>query len=203
MNPVRFTDPTGRCVDADFGCGAQGRTIAANPDAFAGAAPYAAAAAGILAAGPLAGVVIEAAISNPATTATIINSVAEGAATNALGGGSVAGGVGILANRAAGKAAEALAGKELLAEGNKILGSQVGARTSAGLRFIDHLVQSPGGKMTAVEVKAGNGMRNAAQLAKDGKMATEGAILTGKNAPDALRGQKWIIETIERRYPNK
>ena len=89
---------------------------------------------------------------------------------------------GVQANRIAGKAAEALAAKELVAEGSTILGSQVGARTSDGLRVIDHLIQNPAGKLVAVEVKAGNGSRSAAQLAKDGKMATEGAVLVGKHA---------------------
>jgi hypothetical protein len=31
-------------------------------------------------------------------------------------------------------------------------------------------------------------------------MATEGGVVIGKNAPDALRGQQIVIPTIERRY---
>jgi hypothetical protein len=69
-------------------------------------------------------------------------------------------------------------------------------RTTAGLRYIDHLIQTPTGKILAVEVKSGAAVRNAAQLAKDALLATEG-VLVGKNAPAALRGQQLIIETIE------
>ena len=36
---------------------------------------------------------------------------------------------------------------------------------------------------------------------KDAETVTKGAVLTGKTAPTDLRGQKVIIETIERRYP--
>ncbi len=110
---------------------------------------------------------------------------------------------GLQANRAAGKAAELLAAKELVAEGNILLGSQVAARTANGLRVIDHLIMTPAGKIIAVEVKAGNAIRSAAQLGKDGKMAIDGAILVGKNVPESLRGQKIVIDTIERRYPRK
>jgi len=133
-------------------------------------------------------------LANPGAVVTASNMAGEAVGVTSLG---------VAANRLVGQAAERLAAKELVAEGNKILGSQVGARTSEGLRVIDHLVESSTGKMFAAEVKAGNGVRNAAQLAKDGKMATEGAVLTGKNAPEALRGQRVILETVERRYPNK
>lgn len=133
-----------------------------------------------------------AAMANPATTTAIVGEA-----------GAAAGVTGVGANQAVGKAAERLAAKELVAEGNKILGSQVGARTSSGLRVIDHLVETPSGKVMGVEVKAGNGVRNSAQPTKDAKMATEGEVLTGKNAPEALRGQRMIIETVERRYPNE
>ena len=92
-DPVNQTDSTGRCVDSDFSCGEQGRAIAANPGAFSGAAPYAAAAAGIMAAGPLVGVAIEAAIANPATATAIINGTAETFAGDALGGASLTAGV--------------------------------------------------------------------------------------------------------------
>lgn len=109
----------------------------------------------------------------------------------------------VVANRAAGKAAEEMAKRELTAEGNTALGSQVSANTSAGRRVIDHLIETPNGKLLAVEVKAGNGARSASQLAKDGLMAKEGATLVGKNAPDFLQGKTVILETIERKYPIK
>ena len=46
----------------------------------------------------------------------------------------------LAANKAAGRAAEARAAKDLVAEGNTILGSQVSVRTSEGRRVIDHLI---------------------------------------------------------------
>lgn len=106
----------------------------------------------------------------------------------------------LAANRAAGAAAERLAARELVAEGNTILGSQVSIRTSAGLRRVDHLIQTPTGQILAVEVKSGNAVRSASQLAKDALLSTEGGVLVGKNAPAALRGQQLIIQTIERVY---
>jgi uncharacterized protein (DUF1501 family) len=104
----------------------------------------------------------------------------------------------LAANRAAGLAAERLAARQLVAEGNAILGSQASVRTSLGLRRVDHLIQTPGGQILAVEVKTGNAARSAAQLAKDAALATEGGVLVGRNAPAALRGQQLIIQTIER-----
>jgi len=108
--------------------------------------------------------------------------------------------VGVQANRAAGLAAEARTASDLIAEGNTILGSHVGARTSEGLRVIDHLIQTPNGQILAIEIKSGGAVRNARQMLKDSLMATEGAVITGKNAPVALRGQQIVISTIERRY---
>ncbi|HWO25766.1 MAG TPA: hypothetical protein VNO30_43820, partial [Kofleriaceae bacterium] len=88
----------------------------------------------------------------------------------------------LAANRAAGIAAERAAARQLVAEGNTILGSQVSVRTSLGLRRIDHLIQTPGGQILAVEVKSGNAVRSAAQLAKDAALASEGGVLVGRNA---------------------
>lgn len=107
----------------------------------------------------------------------------------------------LVLNRAAGKAAEAAAKRDLVNEGNEVLGSQVSVNTSAGRRVIDHLVRTPEGKVVAVEVKAGNASRSAAQMLKDSRMATEGGKLVGKNAPADLRGEIMKIETIERKYP--
>jgi hypothetical protein len=104
----------------------------------------------------------------------------------------------LAANRAADLAAERLAAQQLVAEGNTILGSQVSVRTSAGLRRIDHLIQMPDGAILAIEVKSGNTIQSAAQLAKDSALATEGGVPVGKDAPAALRGQQLIILTIER-----
>ncbi|TVL19612.1 hypothetical protein AYI92_10255 [Shewanella xiamenensis] len=105
----------------------------------------------------------------------------------------------LAANKAAGKAAEAQAAKDLVAEGYTILGSQVSVRTAEGRRVIDHLVQDANGTIRAVEVKAGGAVRNTSQLDKDNALATQGGTLVGKNAGE-LRGQTMVIETIERRY---
>jgi RHS repeat-associated protein len=103
-------------------------------------------------------------------------------------------------NRVAGKTAEALAKTDLVAQGNKILGSQVAVWTSLGLRVIDHLVQTPEGQIVAYEVKSGQAVRSAAQLAKDAEIATKGGVFVGKNAPAALRGQTLAVPTFELRY---
>jgi RHS repeat-associated protein len=107
----------------------------------------------------------------------------------------------VLENAAKGKAAEAAVATELKAEGKTILGSQVTAKTSEGTRRIDHLVES-GGTVGAVEVKSGNATRSASQVAKDNAMASEGATLVGKNAPNDLKGKPVKIETEVRR-PNE
>ena len=107
---------------------------------------------------------------------------------------------GIVLNRIAGREAERIVAAQLVAEGNTIIGSQVAVRTSEGLRFIDHLIMTPGNKMIAIEVKSGNAVRNARQLMKDGLMATEGAVVVSRRAPDLL-GRRIVVETIERRVP--
>ncbi len=109
--------------------------------------------------------------------------------------------VGVQANRTRGLAAEARVADDLLAEGNVLLGSHVSVNTSSGRRVIDHLIQTPDGTIIAIEVKSGGAVRNSSQLAKDALMATEGGVMVGRNAPDALRGQTVIITTIERRVP--
>jgi RHS repeat-associated protein len=107
---------------------------------------------------------------------------------------------GVQANRAKGLVAEAKAAEDLIANGNKILGSHVSAQTSAGRRVIDHLIETPTGQIIAIEVKSGNAVRGSSQLVKDSLMSSEGAVLVGKNAPDVLKGQQIILETIELRY---
>ena len=61
--------------------------------------------------------------------------------------------------------------------------------TSEGRRVIDHMVQTPDGRIVANEIKSGNGTRSAAQRAKDGAMAVEGGVPIGQNAPGSLRGR--------------
>lgn len=103
-------------------------------------------------------------------------------------------------NRARGLAAEAQARLDLIAEGYKVLGSHVRATTSGGIRYIDHLVESPTGELIAIEVKSGNARRNSSQLAKDALMSTEGAVISGRNAPERYTGTTQVLRTIEMRY---
>jgi len=132
--------------------------------------------------------------------ARVAEHAAEGARAIEAGVHTVEGTSTIAANRVAGLAAEAKAEKELVEEGNTILGSHVSVRTSEGRRVVDHLIKTPDGRIVAVEVKSGGAVRNASQLAKDEAMATKGGVVIGKNAPNGLRGQEIVIETIERRY---
>ena len=103
-------------------------------------------------------------------------------------------------NRAAGKEAEAIVAKQLEAEGYTIVGSQVGVRTSLGLRFIDHLVEDPAGNLIAMEVKSGGGVRTGLQVAKDAEMATQGATIVSSKVP-RLTGQLKVIRTVVRTVP--
>jgi RHS repeat-associated protein len=105
----------------------------------------------------------------------------------------------ILANNAAGKAAEVLAKADLEAQGYTVLGSNVTARTSQGIRFIDHLVDV-NGDLFAVEVKSGGAFRSSGQLLKDIAMEFEGATLSGPNVPASLQGQVFKIPTVEMHY---
>jgi hypothetical protein len=100
----------------------------------------------------------------------------------------------VLKNKAVGQAAEKLVAQQLGAEGRTILGSQVGIRTSEGLRYVDHLVQTAGGDIVAIEVKAGGAVRNVAQVLKDAALGTTGGKFTGsggvaENLMQTLQGK--------------
>jgi Holliday junction resolvase-like predicted endonuclease len=108
----------------------------------------------------------------------------------------------VLINRAAGKAAEKAAEAILEEQGFEILGRQVAARVgNLGRRVIDLLVRERAvpKNVFAVEVKAGNAVRNAAQLAKDAMMENQGCTLVGKNAPKAFKGVFRQLRTVEMR----
>lgn len=105
--------------------------------------------------------------------------------------------VGVQANKVVGLAAEAKVAENVIAQGHTILGSHVAANTAEGRRVIDHLIQTSSGDVLAVEVKSGNAVRSTSQLRKDSSMASEGAVLVGKNAPSSLKGQPLNIQTIE------
>jgi hypothetical protein len=124
-----------------------------------------------------------------------ITAAGAAAGTGLTAGGKLTGS----ALRQFGKAGEAAVERGLVRDGYTILGRQVGARTSSGLRFLDFLAESPAGDLVAIEAKAGKAVRNAAQLAKDTRMATEGARLVGKNVPEALRDATLVIPTEVRR----
>jgi RHS repeat-associated protein len=93
----------------------------------------------------------------------------------------------ITLNHAVGQAAEREIAVQLEAEGNTILGSQVGVRTSEGLRFIDHLIQDAGGNISAVEVKVAGATRTAAQILKDSALSAEGGVFTGERGATILK----------------
>jgi hypothetical protein len=103
---------------------------------------------------------------------------------------------GVQANRAKGLLWERIAARRLTAQGVTILASHVAARTSKGLRIIDHLAQLADGTLVAIEAKAGLRLRTVAQLAKDAAMETEGAVLVGKNASGELLGKVFQLKTI-------
>jgi RHS repeat-associated protein len=85
----------------------------------------------------------------------------------------------IVLNKTAGEAAEQIVAKQLQVEGNTILGSHVGVRTSEGLRYIDHLIQTPNGSIVAVEVKSGGAVRSLEQIVKDFALGKQGGVFTG------------------------
>jgi uncharacterized protein (DUF1501 family) len=85
-----------------------------------------------------------------------------------------------------------------VAEGCTVVGSQVAVRTSLGLRFFDHIILNQAGQMVAVEVKAGNAVRTALQIAKDAEIAARGGVIVGRNAPAALRGTLAAFNTVVR-----
>ncbi|MFA4436713.1 hypothetical protein P2B10_21270, partial [Xanthomonas perforans] len=192
-NPYRFTDPDGRqSRDFEYISRTSGTYLKTPPRSEKDwLGPAIGVGLATILAAPIAAEAYLVAATNPAAVATVSNVAAEFAGIT---------GTGVGANRLYGQAAERLAAKELIAEGNKILGSQVAARTSQGLRVIDHLVETPAGQVTAIEVKYGGAARSASQLAKDGEMATKGAVIVGKNAPAQLQGQRMVIDTVERRY---
>ncbi|MCC6316975.1 MAG: hypothetical protein IT361_04715 [Gemmatimonadaceae bacterium] len=127
-------------------------------------------------------------------TATIVGAEV---ATGLTVGGKLTG----AALRQAGRAGEAAVEAGLIAEGATILGRQVSARTSAGRRVIDFLVQRADETLVAIEAKSGGAVRNASQLLKDERMASEGAELVGKNAPAALKGKRLPSLLTEERRP--
>jgi RHS repeat-associated protein len=104
----------------------------------------------------------------------------------------------IARNALKGGVAERMIEATLRLKGYKIIGRHVTAKTSKGVRYVDYVVER-GGQYTAIEVKSGNAIRDAGQLAKDAAMETEGAVL-GNNA-GSLQGQVMKLKTVEMRTP--
>jgi RHS repeat-associated protein len=104
---------------------------------------------------------------------------------------------GVSLNRAVGLRAEAAVARQLMREGNTILGSQVTVRTSAGSRVVDHIIRTEGGDILAIEVKTGGAARSASQLAKDHAIAVEGGIPVGKTLQ-----MRFVASTFECRRRN-
>lgn len=99
-------------------------------------------------------------------------------------------------NALKGAAGEATAKAILRMRGYKILGEQVSVMTSAGRRVVDFVVEKDG-EMLAIEVKTGDAVRSARQLAKDAAMESEGARVGASGG--ALAGQTLKLRTIEMR----
>jgi len=103
-------------------------------------------------------------------------------------------------NRIQGKVAEMRAYTDLRAAGYKVR-QQVSARIGSQGRRIDFVVTHPStNHWFGVEVKSGNAARSYRQASFDSKMATGGAVVHGKNAPSALRGQVVIMPTHTLNY---
>jgi RHS repeat-associated protein len=192
-NPLRYVDPDGRAIETPWDALNVGIGVAsfvAN-----------------VAAGNVGGAIVDAVGIAYDATATAVPVLPGGAGTairaaRAADKARDAATALIAANRAAGKAAEVKVAGEVVAEGQKILGSQVCCRTSLGRRVSDHVVEDAAGNITAIEVKSGNATRSAVQRAKDAEIAAGRGTFVGKNAPDVLRGRQRAVETIERKPQN-
>ena len=99
-------------------------------------------------------------------------------------------------NALKGGAGEATAKAILRMRGYKIIGEQVSVMTSAGRRVVDFVVEK-GGETLAIEVKTGDAVRSASQLAKDAAMESEGGRVGASGG--ALAGQTLKVKTIETR----
>ena len=99
-------------------------------------------------------------------------------------------------NALKGSAGEATVNAMLRLRGYKVVGGQVTVRTTAGIRYVDYIVEK-GGEYFAIEVKTGDAVRNASQLTKDGLMESAGGVI-GNNG-GILQGQTLKLKTIEMR----
>ncbi len=99
-------------------------------------------------------------------------------------------------NKAQGKLYEENLKKQLVKEGHEIVGEQVSIKTKHTRRVVDILIRDKNtGKLTAIEAKSGNAVRNAKQVLKDSSMAIDGGKIIGKNAQPELLGQTFKIPT--------
>jgi RHS repeat-associated protein len=156
------------------------------------------------AAGPLARGLIGLGLATAPTTVPIAQDIIEGATPGAPGpklpaASTLSKAEQLVVNKATGQAAEKAVVDTLKKEGREILGQQVGVKTSQGLRRVDVVAKDGAGKVANVEVKSGEAVRNASQVAKDNEIATQGGTYVGKNAPESMRGQTVKVPTEVRK----
>jgi RHS repeat-associated protein len=183
-NPLKYTDPDGRVIDTVVD------VVSIGYDLFdIGRSAFRGESISGIQVGALGADVLGAAIPFATGGGAALRAAAKAERAAAI----------LKVNNAVGKAGEAKVAEEVIAEGQKILGSQVCCRTSLGRRVSDHIAEDAAGNITAIEVKTGGATRNAVQKAKDAEIAAGRGTFVGKNAPPELRGQQRPIETIERK----
>ncbi|MBT2143661.1 MULTISPECIES: RHS repeat-associated core domain-containing protein [unclassified Rhodanobacter] len=165
-NPVNNTDPDGRCVDADFSCGAMARSFAQHPEATKPLVPYAVAGVGVMATASGAGAAVV-----YVKTAIMVDKVLSESPTPPTT---------LQKNVAQGKAGEALTRAKY---GDHIAGEQVTIKTSDGTRTRTDFVTKDRG---VIETKTGGAdlSKGQAKLFDDINAGRE-VTPVGKNATDA------------------
>ncbi len=104
-------------------------------------------------------------------------------------------------NKTAGKAAEAKGEADLVAKGINVVGRQVSVRVNGSRRVIDLLIEGKKGRLIAIEVKSGNAVKTAKQIADDKTLAAIGGKFVGKNAPQSVLNTSRKFRTITVRVP--
>lgn len=161
-NPIVNIDPDGRCVDADWSCGAIGRSFGDHPEAAKPMVPYAFAGLGVMVTASGAGGAV--ALIKGAATLDKILVKAEQLSKNVEQGA---------------KAERAVAEKL----GDQVAGKRVTLESSTGQRSVADIVTKDKG---VVEVKSGGGRLSPGQKAVKADIdAGRPVTPRGKNAADA------------------